>query len=279
MTKACAEIVQRDDPHLYATALFAPEPARSHLMVLYAFDCELSRAVRASKDSMIPRMRLQWWRDILEEAVAGAKPKAHDVAEPLARLFRLPVFAPGLEPAPFLAMVDGYEAELDAPFAAQGFTQWARRRFGGRIAAALALLGLQRHVSERLAVIADQVGIILAVGFALRTAKPRAMVNAPVLVPGLQGSQLADAARGRLSPTLQRNLISVGAMAREAYGGLKQDYAPLQRTLRPAVLPIYRELRVANRILADDFQWDSLADPDRPFDGLRLAIRAMTRRW
>ena len=142
MTEACAEIVRRDDPHLYATALFAPEPARSHLMVLYAFDCELSRATRASKESMIPRMRLQWWRDLVTEAAEGGKPKAHEVAEPLARLFRLPVFAPGLDPAPFLAMVDGHEAELNAPFDAKAFDTWARQRFAARVAAAISLLTL-----------------------------------------------------------------------------------------------------------------------------------------
>ena len=51
MSQACADIVRRDDPQLYKTALFAPEPARSRLMVLYAFDIELSRATRASAES------------------------------------------------------------------------------------------------------------------------------------------------------------------------------------------------------------------------------------
>src|SRR5699024_11078402 len=90
----CAALVARDDPQLHATALFAPEPARAALMVLYAFDIELGRAAQPSTEPLIPLMRLQWWRDITEAARGGASPPAHEVAGPVARLIverRLPV--------------------------------------------------------------------------------------------------------------------------------------------------------------------------------------------
>ncbi len=84
MIAACTEIVARDDPHLHATALFARPPVRARLMVLYAFDIELSRATHASKESLIPRMRLQWWRDALEEIAGAGIVRKHEVTSPLA---------------------------------------------------------------------------------------------------------------------------------------------------------------------------------------------------
>lgn len=279
MTEACAGIVQRDDPHLYATALFAPEPARSRLMVLYAFDCELSRATRSSKESMIPRMRLQWWRDVVAEAAEGGKPKAHEVAGPLARLFRLPAFAPGLDPAPFLSMVDGHEAELNAPFDANAFDIWARQRFGARVGAGIALLTLQRRLSEQHVEIADLTGKALAASFALRTAQARAAANVPVLVPGLEGAQIAEVAREQISPGLHKNLISFAGVGSEALATLREQYRPLAKQIHPALLPLHRERRVLEHVLSDGFKWEQLRNLDRPFDGLRLAWRALSGRF
>ncbi len=55
-----ATMVRRLDPDLFHTALFAPEPARQRLMVLYAFDIELSRAAARAAEPLIAAMRLQW---------------------------------------------------------------------------------------------------------------------------------------------------------------------------------------------------------------------------
>ena len=46
-----ADLVRRLDPELFHTALFASEPGRDWLMVLYAFDIELSRAAARSSAS------------------------------------------------------------------------------------------------------------------------------------------------------------------------------------------------------------------------------------
>ena len=120
MSGACAEIVRGNDPHLYKTALFAPEPARSHLMVLYAFDIELSRATRASKESLIPRMRLQWWRDRVEEARGGAAPKAHEVAGPLAGL----VMSGALSAHDAMSdLISAHEKMLDLPWSEAGISR------------------------------------------------------------------------------------------------------------------------------------------------------------
>ncbi|MEL6477729.1 MAG: squalene/phytoene synthase family protein, partial [Pseudomonadota bacterium] len=124
MSAACAEIARRFDPDLHRAAMFAPEPLRARLMVLIAFDVECARALGAS-DQMIARMRLQWWRDRVEDALQGTRAE-HEVAGPLARLIKESAWeTPTIE-----AYFDGWETMLDGPLSAEDFETWQERRFG-----------------------------------------------------------------------------------------------------------------------------------------------------
>ncbi len=66
----------------------APPPAREILFPLYAFNLEVARAPWVTKEPMLAEMRLQWWRDVVENAAAGRVPPAHEVAGPLGALLR-----------------------------------------------------------------------------------------------------------------------------------------------------------------------------------------------
>lgn len=79
---ACAALVARADPDRWAAVLAAPPAARPPLIVLYAYNIEISRAPWASSQELIAHMRLQWWRDVLTDPT----PKAHEVAGPLHEL-------------------------------------------------------------------------------------------------------------------------------------------------------------------------------------------------
>jgi len=81
---ACADLVLRADPDRFAAAMAAPVEARRILFPLYAFNVEISRAPWVTEEPMIAEMRLQWWRDTLEEIGAGRPPRAHEVVGPLA---------------------------------------------------------------------------------------------------------------------------------------------------------------------------------------------------
>lgn len=85
---ACAEIVRKGDPDRFRVAMAAPVPARARLFPLYAFNVEIARAPWVSAEPMIGEMRLQWWRDALEEIGAGGRPRAHEVVGPLAEVIR-----------------------------------------------------------------------------------------------------------------------------------------------------------------------------------------------
>ncbi|MEM9392377.1 MAG: squalene/phytoene synthase family protein [Pseudomonadota bacterium] len=82
---ACAELVQRSDPDRFLAAMAAPVPVREILFPIYALNVEVSRAPWVTQEPMIAEMRLQWWRDALEELSQGKPPRAHEVVAPLAK--------------------------------------------------------------------------------------------------------------------------------------------------------------------------------------------------
>ncbi|MEO0763876.1 MAG: squalene/phytoene synthase family protein, partial [Pseudomonadota bacterium] len=69
--QACANLVARGDPRRFRAAMAAPLKAREILLPLYAFNIEVSRAPWVTAEPMIAEMRLQWWRDALEEVAEG----------------------------------------------------------------------------------------------------------------------------------------------------------------------------------------------------------------
>lgn len=72
----------RGDPRRFRAAMAAPLAAREVLLPLYAFNIEVSRAPWVTEEPMIAEMRLQWWRDALEEIVQG-RARRHEVVDAL----------------------------------------------------------------------------------------------------------------------------------------------------------------------------------------------------
>ncbi len=112
--EACAQMVERGDPDRFRVAMAAPPAAREVLFPLYAFNLEVARAPWVTKEPMLAEMRLQWWRDVVENAAAGQTPPAHEVARPLGELVR----QGRLDPAPLDALIEARRRDIDAdPFA------------------------------------------------------------------------------------------------------------------------------------------------------------------
>ena len=86
---------------------------------------------------MIAQMRLQFWRDVLEEAEAG-KARAHEVAAPLAE-----AVAEGVPVAPLMACVEAREWDIGRePFADEAaFWAYLDATGGGLVWAAASALG------------------------------------------------------------------------------------------------------------------------------------------
>ena len=82
--QACADLLARGDPDRLAAAMARPVSERRLMLPLYAFNLEVARAPWVTQEAMIAEMRLQWWRDVLEEIAQGKEARAHEVAAPLA---------------------------------------------------------------------------------------------------------------------------------------------------------------------------------------------------
>ena len=82
----CARVVEQGDPDRFRTVMAAPLAARHTLFPLYAFNVEVARAPWVTQEPMIAEMRLQWWRDALEEIAARGAVRKHEVTIPLSEL-------------------------------------------------------------------------------------------------------------------------------------------------------------------------------------------------
>ena len=77
-------MVEAGDPDRFLSGMTARVGDRARLWPLYAFNLEIARAPWASQESMIAEMRLQWWRDTVEQIGAGMAPQGHEVIGALA---------------------------------------------------------------------------------------------------------------------------------------------------------------------------------------------------
>ena len=106
----CLAQVRQGDRDRYLALLFAPASARSALAAVAAFNLELARAASEITESMLGLVRLQWWREAVEEIRAGGAVRRHQVAEALAAATR----ARGLSTDRMLAMIASREEELES---------------------------------------------------------------------------------------------------------------------------------------------------------------------
>src|ERR1700724_989582 len=102
------QLVRRHDRDRYQTALFAPARLREALLALYAFNYEIARVREIVTEPMLGQIRLQWWREVIAAAFAGAPARQHPVAIPLSAVIR----EFGLSREPFDRLVDTRERDL-----------------------------------------------------------------------------------------------------------------------------------------------------------------------
>jgi len=103
--------VRETDRDRFLAALFAPEPARSDLLALLAFDHELARTRIVTREPLLARIRLAWWREAVVEAAGAGRPRDQPIVDALAEAVR----RQGLMPDALVALVDAREEEIEGP--------------------------------------------------------------------------------------------------------------------------------------------------------------------
>ncbi len=135
----CVDQLRRLDRDRFLAALAAPADLRADLMVLYAFNGEVARVREAVSEQVLGLIRLQWWREAIDEIFAGT-PRRHAVVTPLAELVR----RRGLSQAPFLRLIAARERDLDAdpPHTIADLEAYAAATSGSLVELALEICGV-----------------------------------------------------------------------------------------------------------------------------------------
>ncbi len=244
-----AETVRRHDRERYLTALFAPAGRRDDLLALYAFNLEIARTREAVREPMLGHIRLQWWRDALDEIDAGKPPRRHEVVAPLADAIR----RHNLARDAFERLLLARERDLDdAPFRTLADLEaYADGTSGALVALALAVLGVadaamlarSRQVGRGYAL----TGLLRAAGFHAR--QNRCLLPEDLLAVHGTGRDAVLAMKP--SPGLAAAVAEIASAAEAALAPVRVDAAAWP-ALAPAVLA-RRHLKALRRAGHDVF--------------------------
>lgn len=243
-----------DADRLYM-ALFASGEARARLLSLYAFNLEVAATRERVSETMLGQIRLQWWRDALEEIKRG-EPRHHPVVEALA------AWMPDAGTTSFdlaNALIDAREADLeDAPFdTVDQLMDYAEATSSNLVRLALLALGIESGPGHEIAVPVGRAyaltGIIRAVPFL--GAQGRVMVPGNLLAEhGIMDARQSIGSRdpAKLKDALRQlgSLVSQALSEADAIRGVPSSAKPALLA-RPLARMYLRRIEKAGYDLAD----------------------------
>jgi len=143
-----ARQVRDHDYDRYFATLFCPTEQRPALLAIYAFNIEIATIRETVSEPLIGQMRLQWWRDTIDEVFEG-RPSNHPVAAALGEV----IASCEIPRQPFHRMIDGRELDLtgiprDDPVALESYVDATSSSV---VHLALAVLGTCDENAEHLA--------------------------------------------------------------------------------------------------------------------------------
>ena len=271
-------LVRRHDPDRYQTALFAPAERREPLFILYAFNYEIARVRESVTTPMLGQIRLQWWREVIDAAYAGAAARRHQIAEPLTAMIR----EYGLTRIHFDRLIDARERDLDGPppLTLAALEDYAEASSAGLLRLALEILGVCTAVTEAAAreigIAYALAGLLRAMGFHARAGKS----YIPQQVAADAGLDPADYAGLRDTPPLRRAAAAIAAAAAAHLDQARRQRSGAPRAALPALLPAIVAQRVLKRLRqggGNPFD-PRLAAPD-PLLAWRLAAAMLRGRF
>ncbi len=219
----CDALLRRDDRDRWLACLFAPPAVRRHWHALYAFNLEVARIREVVSEPLLGEIRLQWWRDALEET-RSEDVQANPVASALLRVFAQ---NPGLPRSLALNLLDARIFDLyDDPMP----TVAALESYAIATSAALFRLAagcLEATAAERLGATLDHAGIAYALTGLLRALPwhaARGQLYIPLELLDAHGAEPHLFSAGRMTPAVDAVLADMRALARRhlaaAYAGL-----------------------------------------------------------
>ncbi len=229
----CAEQVRRYDHDRYLCTLFAPADARAAILALYAFNVEIAKVRESISEPVMGQIRLQWWREVVENAPRGDLRK-HPVTLALGAAIR----DHNLPGEPFERLLEARERDLvdEQPETLAALEAYAEATASTLIELALAVLGIRDDAAREAA---RHVGIAWALTGLLRAAPFHAARRQVFLPRDLTAAAGLDVARmldGHPDDGVRQVARQVAEVARDHLRRARALRADVQRPAVPALL-------------------------------------------
>ena len=273
----CATQVRRDDHDRFLTALFAPGAIREDLFALYAFNLELAKTREQVSEAILGEIRLQWWRETVDEIFAG-KRRDHPVVEALADAVETHELDRGL----LDRLIDARAADLtdDPPADTAALEDYARGTSSGLMQLALQVLDARTGDADTAAEHAGigwaLTGLIRAVPFhgaQGRVYLPRDLLEA-------EGLNIHATAHDRNPEKLRRIACRLAESAAEHLRQARAARTGIPKKALPALLPAsLADLYLARLRKADYDLSDSRLDISAPRRQFKLLWSALRGRY
>ncbi|HKT20163.1 MAG TPA: phytoene/squalene synthase family protein [Stellaceae bacterium] len=271
--------LRQNDRDRFQTALFAPATCREALFALYAFNYEIARVPEVTHEPLIGQIRLQWWRDALDEIYRGAPVRRHDVAEPLARAIR----AHGLTRAHFEAMLEARARDLDAapPRDLESLEAYAEGASASLVLLALETLGVRGGKSEA---VGRSVGIAYALSGLLAAVRFHAGMKRLYIPQDMIDHHRIDVERSvfarKSTPALKECAEEIAALARYHLSVARAQREAVPKAALPALLPAIIAERRLERLARSGYDaFDPRLEQRDTLQSLRLAWAVWRRRY
>jgi phytoene synthase len=232
----CAGVVREADRDRYLATLFVPEPARSHLYALYAFNAEVARIRELVSQPAPGEIRLTWWREVVEgeraEEAAGnpvasallrAMTESKLPRQPFVDLLDARVLDLYDDPIPTLEDLEGYCGETSsalfrlASIIVAGGSDPGGADVAGHGGVAYALCGLMRALPQHAA---------------------QGQLFLPTELLARHGVRRDDVLSGRTSSGLAAALAELRSHARKHYEAAKAQFGTVRADCRVAFLAL-----------------------------------------
>lgn len=273
----CATQVRRDDHDRFLTALFAPAAIREDLFALYAFNLELAKTREQVSEAILGEIRLQWWRETVDEIFAG-KRRDHPVVEALADAVETHELDRGL----LDRLIDARAADLtdDPPADTAALEDYARCTSSSLMQLALEVLDARSGTSDTAAEHAGigwaLTGLIRAVPFhgaQGRVYLPRDLLEA-------EGLNIHATAHDRNPEKIRRVARRLAEAAAEHLRQARAARTGIPKKALPALLPAsLADLYLARLRKADYDLSDSRLDISAPRRQFKLLWSALRGRY
>jgi NADH dehydrogenase [ubiquinone] 1 alpha subcomplex assembly factor 6 len=208
---------------------------RAALFALYAFDHEIAKVRHVVSQPMAGLIRLQWWRETLDEIALDEPARAHHVAEALKRVasdFVLPLDR-------LQAAIDARERELEPepPPSLEDLERHLEATSAGITLAALEILGVS---SVRALEVGRRAGLAWGLADTVRSIGAdagRGLVRLPDSAMRHHGVTVETVVRGVASDGLAELVREIAGRVRSHLRAARKDRGAVPRPALPALWP------------------------------------------